>query len=309
MEAQSASDVLMIRPTAFAANEQTRASNAFQASNGFNPSTVQLAARAEFDRLAEMLKVEGVNVHVFEQARLDTPDAVFPNNWVSFHADGAVVLYPMLAENRRRERRRDVLESLREHSGFSMTETIDLTAHERTGCFLEGTGSLVLDRVRRVAYACLSSRTHVQALREFSQRLSYEVIAFRAFDRSGTPIYHTNVMLCIGSAFAVVGAAAIRDEDRATVLDALRGSGREVIELSHQQLEHFAGNMLEVLSTRGDALIAMSSRAYGVLTSPQRAALERHGRIVHTPIPTIETLGGGSVRCMLGEIFLPGETS
>jgi hypothetical protein len=306
-DSQSANDVLMIRPVSFAGNPQTLASNRFQSeSSQISPGQVQAAAAREFDELAAAIANAGVSVHVFaDTPDPHTPDSIFPNNWVSFHADGSVVLYPMLAENRRHERRTELLEKLSVERGFRIARILDLTSHERQGKFLEGTGSLVLDRVNRIAYACISPRTDMDVLGDFAQQLDYEVVAFEALDGSGTPIYHTNVLMCIGTRFAAICSACIREDERRGVVDALRTTGHEIVDLSLTQLVEFAGNMLELRSARGENVIAMSKRALDSLSASQRAALERSGPIVAASIPTIETLGGGSVRCMLAEIHLP----
>jgi hypothetical protein len=303
-ELQGASDVLMIRPVNFAGNPQTRASNRFQSEA---PHVApQAAAAREFDGLAEALSGAGVNVHTFaDTPEPHTPDSIFPNNWVSFHADGTVVLYPMLAENRRQERRNDLLERLSVELGFRITRILDMTAHERDGKFLEGTGSLVLDRVNRIAYACISPRTDVDVLGDFAQQLDYDVVAFEAQDRGGTAIYHTNVLMCVGTGFAAVCSACIREDERAAVVGALRTTGHEIVELSLEQLAEFAGNMLELRSALGETVIAMSQRALDSLSPQQRSTLGRSGTLIAAAIPTIETLGGGSVRCMLAEIHLP----
>jgi hypothetical protein len=302
---QCAADVLMIRPVRFEGNPQTAASNAFQA--GVSGSlSAQEQALAEFEGLRSALSEAGVRVHVFDDTQEPhKPDSIFPNNWVSFHADGTAVLYPMLAENRRLERRMDLLESLSMQHGFRITRVIDLSHHERDGRFLEGTGSLVLDRVNRVAYACVSARTDLDVLGDFAQQLDYDVVAFEAFDPNGAPIYHTNVMMSVGTSFAVVCSASIRDDERGGVLDALRSSGRTIVDLDFEQMLGFAGNLLELRSEAGRQVVAISQRAFEVLRPEQREILQREGSIVPAAIPTIETLGGGSVRCMLAEVFLP----
>lgn len=306
-EPQSASDVLMIRPTSFAGNPQTLPSNGFQGTIArLSAAEVQSAAALELDELVSALTNAGVRAHVFvDTPEPHTPDAIFPNNWVSFHADGTVVLYPMLAENRRHERRTELLERLSVERGFRIARIIDLTCHERQGKFLEGTGSLVLDRVNRIAYACISPRTDMDVLGDFAQQLDYEVVAFEALDAAGTPVYHTNVLMCVGTRFAAICSACIRADERQGVLDMLRTTGHEIVDLSLAQLVEFAGNMLELRSARGENVIAMSKRALESLSASQRAVLERSGPIVAASIPTIETLGGGSVRCMLAEIHLP----
>jgi hypothetical protein len=306
-ELQSAADVLMIRPVRFAGNPQTSASNRFQLTSSGAPHEVQAAALREFDAMVRSLRETGVNVHVFEDtADPHTPDSIFPNNWVSFHADGTIVLYPMLAENRRLERRSELLNELSALRGFRVAQLIDLTQYEQQGKFLEGTGSLVLDRAGRVAYACISPRTDLDVLGDFAQRLDYEIVAFEAFDAAGAPIYHTNVLMCIGARFAAICSACIREDERAGVVDTLRTTGHEIVDLSMEQLAAFAGNMLELRTPASGTVIAMSARAHDALTAQQRRVLEaRGGPIVAMPIPTIETHGGGSVRCMLAEIHLP----
>jgi hypothetical protein len=257
--------------------------------------------------LAAALTKAGVAVHTFDDTiEPHTPDSIFPNNWVSFHADGSVVLYPMLAENRRLERRLDLLEMLSARHGFHATRVIDLTRHEQAGRYLEGTGSLVLDRIHRIAYACVSPRTDLDVLGDFAQQLDYDIVAFEAHDAGGAAIYHTNVLMSVGERFAAVCADAIREDERAAVLDQLRGTGRAVVELSLEQMAAFAGNMLELGSSLTGAVVAMSERARDALTTAQRETLQSSsGPIVAAPIPTIEKLGGGSVRCMLAEVHLP----
>jgi hypothetical protein len=307
-ESQLASSVLMIRPACFGANPETADSNRFQPrQHAAPPPEIQARARTEFDALADALAKAGVNVCVADDsAEPPKPDAVFPNNWVSFHADGTVVLYPMLAENRRRERREDLLAWLVHEHGFRIRRTVDLTGHESAGEFLEGTGSLVLDRAHRFAFASLSPRTHLDPLGDFAQQLDYEVVSFEAFDAGGTAIYHTNVLMCVGERFAVLCGGSVRDEARrAAVRRILEESGHELVDIDFGQLAAFAGNMLQLRSTAGAALIALSTTALASLSRPQRLRLEKHGELLAVPIPTIEKYGGGSVRCMLAEIHLP----
>lgn len=305
---QTATDVMMIRPVAFAGNPQTQPSNAFQQLDaGQVDASNQAAALREFDGLVGALEQAGVAVHVFDDTpEPHTPDSIFPNNWVSFHADGTVVLYPMLAENRRLERRLDLLEELSARHSFHTSRVIDLTRHEHVGRYLEGTGSLVLDRIHRVAYACVSPRTDLDVLGDFAQQLDYDIVAFEARDAGGAAIYHTNVLMSVGERFAAVCLSAIREDEREGVLNQLRGTGRAVIDLSLEQMNAFAGNMLELGSSLTGSVVAMSERARDALTAEQRATLESSaGPIVAAPIPTIERLGGGSVRCMLAELHIP----
>lgn len=311
---QCASAVLMIRPARFDYNPQTAATNSMQrrlppAAAGA-PSANE-RARREFQELVRALESEGLSLCVVDDTPdPPKPDAVFPNNWVSFHADGTVVLYPMHAENRRAERRREVIDAVQEHCGFRMTRLLDLTPHEQHGRCLEGTGSLVLDRANRVAYASLSPRTHPAVVEEWARALGYEPVMFQALDRQGAPIYHTNVLLFIGERAVVVGAPAIVPADRERVLARLAASGREIIQIDHVGIEQFAGNMLELASwdeALGDCrVLVMSASARRALSPDAYARLSAcTDTILPVPVPTIETLSGGSVRCMLAEIFLP----
>jgi hypothetical protein len=311
-EPQSAAAVLMVRPARFAFNPQTAASNAFQSATLAGAEacgasgTAQQAALREFDGLAEALVRAGVEiVEVADTASPVKPDAIFPNNWVSFHGDGTVVLYPMLAPNRRWERREEVLRQVVRQGGFRSVRTVDLTHREGQAKFLEGTGSLVLDRIHRVAYAGLSPRTDLDVLGEFSQLLDYDLVTFDASDAAAQPIYHTNVLMAIGTGFAVVCLEAIgRPAHRAAVADRLRASGHEVLDISRQQMQQFAGNLLELAPASGK-VVALSTTAWRSLDAAQRRLLERHGSVIAADIPVIERLGGGGVRCMLAEIHLP----
>jgi len=297
----------MIRPTRFESNPLTAASNRFQGRSGASPDEQQAAALREFDGLVETLRSNGIDVVVVEDTpEPHTPDSIFPNNWISMHADGRVVLYPMEAENRRTERRTDIIEHLHDEHGLLITEVVDLTAHEQAGHYLEGTGSMVLDRANRVAYACLSSRTHFDALGDFAQRMNYDIVAFDAVDREGVPIYHTNVLMNVGEELAVICDEAIpREDQREAVLARLRGTGHEVISLSYDQLHAYAGNMLELRNKDGERITAMSQQAYDSLFETQREKFASNGRLVTAPIDNIEQSAGGSVRCMLAEVHLP----
>jgi hypothetical protein len=303
-EGQCADAVLMVRPALFGANPETAESNRFQRSDAA-PADAATALR-EFDGFARRLADAGVEVVVAEDTPAPPkPDACFPNNWVSFHADGTVVLYPMMAPSRRAERRAEPIEQLRA-AGFRVERTIDLSPLEARGEFLEGTGSLVLDRPGRIAFACRSPRTTAAALAEFAQALGYRVVAFEALGPGGRPAYHTNVLLAIGEGFAVVCGDSIADPaHRAAVLEELVRGDREVIEIDVAEMQGFAGNLLALRSRQGDPLVAMSEAARAALAPGKLKRIERHGAIVAAPIPTIEGLGGGSVRCMLAEVFLP----
>jgi len=297
----------MIRPARFESNPLTAASNRFQGKSTASPAEQQEAALREFDGLAAALSAAGIDVVVVEDTpEPHTPDSIFPNNWISMHADGRVVLYPMEAENRRTERRSDIIEHLHDTICLQVTEVVDLTAHEGAGHYLEGTGSMVLDRANRVAYACLSSRTHLDALGDFAQRMGYEVVAFDAVDSDGVPIYHTNVLMNVGEKLAVICDKAIpREDQREAVLARLRDTGHEVISLSYKQLNAFAGNMLELRNADGERVTVMSQQAYDSLSPAQRERFAANGRIVSAPIDNIEQSAGGSVRCMLAEVHLP----
>ncbi len=308
---QCASAVLMIRPAAFDYNPETAATNRMQQRASGTPVQASEMARVEFDVFVRALESEGIQVCVAEDTlEPPKPDAVFPNNWVSFHQDGTVVLYPMQAESRRRERRRELIAEVSEKLGYSVKRIVDLTHHEQHRRFLEGTGSLVLDNVHRVAYACRSPRTHPQVLDEWCRELGYEAVEFEAADRNGVPLYHTNVLMCIGTRAVIVGTEAITVEDRARVLEKLREGKREIVEISHADIAAFAGNMLE-LATWDEALgdyrvLVMSTSARQALHPAEFAKLSAcTDTVLAVPVPTIEKLGGGSVRCMLAEVFLP----
>jgi len=306
---QCADAVLMVRPRAFGFNPETAATNTFQRKGGKKDADATSAAREEFEQLARALIGEGVSVCTVEDTeKPPKPDAVFPNNWVSFHEDGTVVLYPLQSTSRRAERRMDVIEKAEEELGFSESRLVDLTHFEGQGKYLEGTGSLVLDHTERVAYACVSPRTHPDVAQEWARQLRYEPVIFQAANRSGVPLYHTNVLMWIGGRAAVIGTEAIAAADRERVLARLAASGREVVEIGHQEIERYAGNMLE-LGTWDEALgdsrvLVMSETARGALSPKTFAQLSGCTDTVLTvPIPTIEKLGGGSVRCMIAEVF------
>ena len=307
---QTTPHLVMIRPATFRMNEETATNNLYQRElSGMTAEAILDRALEEFDGLVEALRGAGSLVHVVDaDPEVDAPDALFPNNWISLHADGRVAIYPMFASNRRVERREDLVFDL-EMRGFGVSEVVDFTEFEIHGIFLEGTGSMVLDRVNRRAYAALSERTHLDALRAFCEAFDYEGIPFTANQTSAvgrSPIYHTNVMMSVGTHFAAVCLECIDDaEERAMVREALEADGKEVIELTEDQINHFAGNLLEVQAEDGAALVVMSSQAHAALTPSQRASMERFGRIVHAPLEAIETCGGGSARCMIAENFLP----
>ena len=294
----------MIRPARFGANPETADSNRFQHADALKGDIV--TAVREFDGLARRLADAGIEVIVAEDSPDPAkPDACFPNNWVTFHADGSVVLYPMMAPSRRAERRGEPIAAV-ERAGYQITRTIDLSPLEARKEFLEGTGSLVLDRPRRIAYACRSPRTTAGALAEFSAALGYRIVSFDALGPEGRPAYHTNVLMAIGEGFAVVCAESIASgASRAAVLEELGRDGREVVVIDTGEMNGFAGNLLALRSRGGEPVVAMSEAAFGALVPEKRRRIERHGAIVSVAIPTIERFGGGSVRCMLAEVFLP----
>ena len=301
---QSTNAVLMIRPHRFYPNPETAEDNAFQQeiAAGQVPA-ISAAAQSEFDRAVEQLLAAGVTVEVVEDtATPEKPDAVFPNNWFSTHHDGRVALYPMYSAARRKERRLDVIDALRAH--YRITEVVDYSGDEEKGRSLEGTGSLVLDHVQKIAYASLSQRTHPEVLKKFCRDFGYEPVTFRSESEPRRPIYHTNVMMCVGSEFALVGLENIPDEaERMGLQNLLEAGGREVIELTPKQIAEFAGNAIELHNDR-EKLVVLSTRAAAALTSAQRSAIERFGRLIPLSLPTIE-LAGGSARCMIATIHLP----
>lgn len=306
-EPQCTNTVFVVRPCRFQANPETAASNAFQADRPWadREASNRLAQR-QFDACVGVLDRAGVHCILFDDTpEPHTPDSIFPNNWISTHADGTVVLYPMEAESRRGERRADVLDALREDHGFVIKRVIDLSPYEDESHFLEGTGSLVLDRVNRVAFACRSSRTHEAVISTFADRMGYTPVVFDSLDAQGQPIYHTNVMMWLGTTMAGVCTASLGYEDRALVMNRLAASGHELVDLSFDQLEAFAGNMLELRDGAGDPVIALSQQAFDSLAPAQRARLEAHASLAVCPIDHIETQSGGSVRCMLAEVHLP----
>jgi hypothetical protein len=297
----------MVRPASFGFNPETSNTILFQREITENSrKEIERRARMEFDMLANRLRAAGVEIYIFEdQEDLATPDAVFPNNWVSFHDDGTVVLYPMFAPSRRPERRRDIIENL-QSSGFRVSRIVDLTRHETNGRFLEGTGSVVFDHVQRAAYATFSGRTHREVFRELCEVLRYNPVTFAAVNASGQEIKHTDMMISIGERFAIVCADAIPDAgERKIVLEGLRASGREVIAIDQKQLLQFAGNVLQLQTRPSGSAVAISTAACLALRPDQRQAIEKHARIVESPLPLFESIGGGSARCMMADVHLP----
>lgn len=307
---QTTNTILMIRPVAFRMNEQTAVNNYYQkVMDGILPATVNAKAQSEFDNFVTMLKNVGVNVIVVEDTiEPNTPDSIFPNNWVSFHQTADVVLYPMFAENRRLERRDDILDLL-EEKGFYIENVTDYTIAEEAGIYLEGTGSLVLDRENAKAYCALSPRAEEELMIEFCEDFEMNPVIFEAFQTVNgerKPIYHTNVMMCVAEQFAVICADCIDDKkERKMVIDCLKSDGKEIIYLTEEQLTHFAGNMLQVRGAEDKRYLVMSEAAHQSLNKGQINQIEKYCEILSANLDTIEACGGGSARCMLAEVFLP----
>jgi len=301
----TSNSVLMVRPAAFGFHAEAAETNVFAGAAG---KDAHEQALREFDEVVERLSRAGIEVLILDDApRPPRPDAIFPNNWVSFHADGTLVLYPMATEARRIERNLDGLTALLEATGFAVRKMVDLSFHERHGHYLEGTGSLVLDRPARRAFASLGPRTDAVVIADFDDRLDYSTLVFDARDRSGRPIYHTNVLLTFGSRFAVLCTDTVAPEYRELLKDEIEASGREIVEVDFDQLQQFACNLIELRGRDGQPLIALSSAALASFTPAQRRTLERFGELIDAAIPTIEAVGGGSLRCMLADIHLPRE--
>ncbi len=303
---QSTSRIMMVRPVSFLFNQETASSNAFQIDEDLPPASEVLKnVLAEFDGFVDNLRTNGVEVTVINDTpNPPKPDAIFCNNWIMMQHSGEITLFPMEARNRRPERRKDILEKLK--ADYSVTAIHDLSGEEKNGKYLESTGSIVFDHENRLAYACLSARTNPELLRDFCNTNDYTPIAFSAYDQRGLPIYHTNVLMCVGSKLAIICSDAITDSnEKREVLEKLENTGHDIIDISYEQMNHFAGNMLELQGKNGDPLLIMSSQAYRSLNANQRDEITKHAKIVHSLLGTIERIGGGSARCMIAEIFLP----
>lgn len=302
MDMQTTSTVFMVKPVRFGFNPQTAQSNAFQKKEGYGIQ-VQEAALREFLAYATLLRANGISIALAEDTQEPrTPDSIFPNNWFSTHEDGTLVLYPMAAPNRREERKGHFLEIIKKN--FKVTRTVDLTHYEEEGLFLEGTGSMILDRENKIVYACRSPRTDMKVLNDFCSQLGYTPVTFESVDRNGQQIYHTNVMMCVGTAYAIVCLESIADpQERQNVVTSLEKSGKKIIEISFDQVNKFAGNMLELRNGEGKKFLVMSATARKSLTSEQNRELSKTYRLLSPQLETIETNGGGSARCMLAEIF------
>lgn len=305
-ENQITDKVLVVRPASFGFNEETAITNTFQKSELHqDQQLIQGAALREFDHLVNVLGEAGVQVYMYEDSVQPVkPDAIFPNNWITTHSDGSLITYPFLAASRRPERREDIVEDL--EAKFNVHQRYSFETYEEDDLFLEGTGSMILDRVNHVVYACLSPRTHIELLEKFALLKQFRKIVFHAIDPLGHPIYHTNVIMAIGRQVAVICLDCIADdEEKEQVLKALDQTNKKIINLSWQQVKQFAGNMLQLVNKEGQPLWLMSEAAHQSLTAEQKAVLNEDGKIIAVPIPTIEQYGGGSVRCMLAELFLP----
>lgn len=303
---QITNHILMIRPAHFGYNEETAQNNAFQTkAEAIDFSKLEATARQEFDQMVDLLRSKGIDVLVIEDTDQPVkPDAVFPNNWISFHENGSIITYPMYAKNRRIERREDIIEKVGQH--FNIKNRYSFEFYEDEDLFLEGTGSMILDRPNKIVYACLSPRTDATLIDKFNVLMGYRSCIFRSVDRSGKDIYHTNVMMALGEDFVVICMESIPDEDSRKELRSLfEKTGKQIIEINYAQMEAFAGNMLEVLGSNDKRYLVMSRTAYDSLTNEQIQTLSALTNILAVPIPNIEKHGGGSVRCMMAEIFLP----
>lgn len=306
---QITNNILMIRPANFNYNDQTASNNYYQKRGLGSPESINENAQKEFDLLVKKLKSNGINVLVFDDdLKYETTDAVFPNNWISFHSNGDIAIYPMFAINRRLERREDVF-SFVENKGFNIKNVVDYTSAEDENLFLEGTGSMVLDRVNRKAYCSISERSSENLLIEFCEDFQYTPVIFNSFQNvqgQRLAIYHTNVMMCVAETFAIVCLDSVDNEaQRKTLTNQLIENGKEIIEISEDQLENFSGNMLQLKDSDGNPILVMSESAHKALNKLQIDKIQKHCNLLYSPIPTIERCGGGSVRCMIAEVFLP----
>lgn len=309
---QITNTILMVRPVSFRTNEQTAVNNYYQkVLDSLTPETIQFKALQEFDEYVNKLRAIGVDVIVVNDTKeFDTPDSIFPNNWMSFHENGDVGLYPMFAKNRRLERRDDIFETL-ENLGFVIENIVDYTSAEAEELFLEGTGSLLLDRVNKKAYCALSPRADEDLFIEFCEDFEYTPVPFTSYqtvENKRLPIYHTNVIMCLGEKFSVICLDSIDDKkERKNVLKHLKEDGKEVINITEEQVNNFAGNMLQVIGHNDERFTIMSKSAYESLNKQQLNQLKKHGNILYSSLDTIEACGGGSARCMMAEVFLPKE--
>jgi len=299
---QHSSQLLMIQPVQFEYNIETAINNSFQVSTG--KIDMQQNALKEFNNFVSILRANEMEVMVIEDTKDPrTPDSIFPNNWISFHEDGTICLYPMFAQNRRMERKQTVLDQINQQ--FEVQQTIDLTKYEQENKFLEGTGSMVLDRENKIVYACISSRTNLDLLKIFCEKLNFKLVYFEALDNQRLPIYHTNVMMCVADEYVIICLDSIKDEgQKKHVIESITATNKAIISISEQQLTQFAGNMLQVHNTKGVRFLVMSTKAYQSLSDEQIITISTFNKIIHADISTIEINGGGSARCMIAEIFL-----
>lgn len=307
---QLTSHILMIRPSNFGFNEQTASNNSFQSTGSIDNNELRVIAQNEFDDMVNHLQSKGIHTHIIEDTALPVkPDAVFPNNWISTHENGTLITYPMFAPNRRIERREDIIESLEDKFKMNHRYSFEFYEEEDEPMFLEGTGSLIFDRPNSLVYACTSQRTDIRLIDKFNVLMGTQSIVFRALDSQGNDIYHTNVMMALGLDFVVICMESIPDESsRKRLVNSFNLTGKEIIEISLSQVESFAGNMLEVENNKGDRFLCLSQKAFDVLTDSQKQKLSDKTTLLPIPITHIEKYGGGSVRCMMCEIFLPLKT-
>jgi len=306
MSTHLASSVLMVRPSHFSHNAQTATTNLFQVNEPIgDPEYIEQKAQEEFDGYAAVLKEKGINVLIaYDTPEPQKPDACFPNNWVTFHHDGTIVLYPMYSPNRRYERRRGILELIRQE--FEVEQEIDFTHYEAEEKFLEGTGSMVFDHEERICYASLSARTHDDVVHDFCEKRNYRLVRFETKDPNGNPIYHTNVLFSLGKHYAVICLDSIRlEQEKEMLIDNLQSTNREIIDITYDQMFQFCGNVLELKNQEGKSILAMSERAYLSFLPEQMELIKHYSEVAYAPLNTIERISGGGARCMLAEIFLP----
>lgn len=304
---QPARALMMVRPVRFCYNKETAVDNAFMSKVKSSPEETQAKALQEFDDYVSILRSKGIEVAVFQDTlEPHTPDSIFPNNWISFHEDGTIVLYPMKAENRRAERRFDIIEDLEKVHNFRIEKRIDISYLENQEKFLEGTGSIIFDYINKIAYACVAQRTDKEVLEMIAERIGFKAYPFHSVDENGKEIYHTNVMMCLGERYVMICTQSITDEqEREALLKTFRDTGHEIVDLTQEQLRHFSGNALEVSNKDGKTFLIISQAGYDSLTEEQREIIRQYDEIVPIPLHMIETNGGGSARCMISDIRLP----
>lgn len=302
---QTSNNILLVRPSTFSFNSETAFSNTFQKPINESDEEIKKKKLQEFDAFVTTLRAKDINVFVVEDTvSPQKPDAIFPNNWVTFHSDGTVILYPMCAANRRHERRLDIIDALKKD--FQVNKIINFSTYENDNRYLEGTGSIIFDHTNKLAYACLSPRTDKELFIEVCNELNYQPIYFSSYDRNGKEIYHTNVMMCIADKFSVICLESIADNvEREIIIKSLTETGHQVIDISFEQMENFAGNMLALRTNGNKSILALSRSSFDSLTTIQKNEIEKYSELVPLSITTIETMGGGSVRCMIAEVFLP----